>query len=600
LAFFTTGFRFGGRIFAFMFRSHTCGELRISHVGNTVTLSGWVAKIRLMGSMAFVDLRDRYGITQLSFNEAYSPEMLAKAGELGREYVIQVIGQVAERESKNKQISTGEIEIVVSELKVLNQAKTPPFTIENETDGGDDIRMQYRYLDLRRDIVRANLEMRHHLAQKIRNYLSNNDFLEVETPVLIKSTPEGARDFVVPSRLNPGQWYALPQSPQTFKQLLMVSGFDKYFQIVKCFRDEDLRADRQPEFTQIDCEMSFVEREDILSTFEGLARHLFAEVKGVHFDSFPRMTYADAMRLYGCDKPDIRFDMQFVELKSPESAVDLVSGKDFVVFDSVDSVIGICAKGAGSYTRKQLDGLTDFVKRPQIGAKGLVYCRIEADGSAKSSVDKFYDAEALTAWKDAFGAEPGDLILLLAGEMNKTRKQLNELRLLMGSELGLRDSFNYKPLWVLDFPLLEHDEESGRWHAMHHPFTSPLPEDLELMHTDPGAVRANAYDMVINGVEVGGGSIRIFDRGLQSRMFDLLGFTKEEAQSQFGFLMNAFEYGAPPHGGIALGFDRLCSLFGGSESIRDYIAFPKNNSGRDVMIDAPSEIDAKQRKELGL
>ena len=583
-----------------MFRSHTCGELRISHVGNTVTLSGWVAKIRLMGSMAFVDLRDRYGITQLSFNEAYSPEMLAKAGELGREYVIQVIGQVAERESKNKQISTGEIEIVVSELKVLNQAKTPPFTIENETDGGDDIRMQYRYLDLRRDIVRANLEMRHHLAQKIRNYLSNDDFLEVETPVLIKSTPEGARDFVVPSRLNPGQWYALPQSPQTFKQLLMVSGFDKYFQIVKCFRDEDLRADRQPEFTQIDCEMSFVEREDILSTFEGLAKHLFAEVKGVHFDSFPRMTYADAMRLYGCDKPDIRFDMQFVELKSPESSVDLVSGKDFVVFDSVDSVIGICAKGAGSYTRKQLDGLTDFVKRPQIGAKGLVYCRIEADGSAKSSVDKFYDAEALTAWKDAFGAEPGDLILLLAGEMNKTRKQLNELRLLMGSELGLRDPFNYKPLWVLDFPLLEHDEESGRWHAMHHPFTSPLPEDLELMHTDPGAVRANAYDMVINGVEVGGGSIRIFDRGLQSRMFDLLGFTKEEAQSQFGFLMNAFEYGAPPHGGIALGFDRLCSLFGGSESIRDYIAFPKNNSGRDVMIDAPSEIDAKQRKELGL
>lgn len=583
-----------------MFRSHTCGELRLSHVGNTVTLSGWVAKIRLMGSMAFVDLRDRYGITQLSFNDAYSAEMLAKAGELGREYVIQVIGQVAERESKNKQISTGEIEIVVSELKVLNQAKTPPFTIENETDGGDDIRMQYRYLDLRRDVVRANLEMRHHLAQKIRNYLSNDDFLEVETPVLIKSTPEGARDFVVPSRLNPGQWYALPQSPQTFKQLLMVSGFDKYFQIVKCFRDEDLRADRQPEFTQIDCEMSFVEREDILSIFEGLAKHLFAEVKGVHFDSFPRMTYADAMRLYGCDKPDIRFDMQFVELKSPESSVDLVSGKDFVVFDSVDSVIGICAKGAGSYTRKQLDGLTDFVKRPQIGAKGLVYCRIEADGSAKSSVDKFYDAEALTAWKNAFGAEPGDLILLLAGEMNKTRKQLNELRLLMGSELGLRDPFNYKPLWVLDFPLLEHDEESDRWHAMHHPFTSPLPEDVELMHTDPGAVRANAYDMVINGVEVGGGSIRIFDSGLQSRMFDLLGFSKEEAQSQFGFLMNAFEYGAPPHGGIALGFDRLCSLFGGSESIRDYIAFPKNNSGRDVMIDAPSEIDAKQRKELGL
>ncbi len=600
MAFLATGFRSRGCIFAFMFRSHTCGELRISHVGNTVTLSGWVAKIRLMGSMAFVDLRDRYGITQLSFNEAYSAEMLKKAGELGREYVIQVVGQVAERESKNKQISTGEIEIVVAELNVLNQAKTPPFTIENETDGGDDIRMQYRYLDLRRDVVRANLEMRHHLAQKIRNYLSNDEFLEVETPVLIKSTPEGARDFVVPSRLNPGQWYALPQSPQTFKQLLMVSGFDKYFQIVKCFRDEDLRADRQPEFTQIDCEMSFVEREDILNTFEGLAKHLFAEVKGVHFETFPRMTYADAMRLYGCDKPDIRFDMQFVELKSPGTKVDLVSGKDFVVFDSVDSVIGICAKGAGSYTRKQLDGLTDFVKRPQIGAKGLVYCRIEADGSAKSSVDKFYDAEALSAWKEAFGAEPGDLILLLAGEMNKTRKQLNELRLLIGSELGLRDPFNYKPLWVLDFPLLEHDEESGRWHAMHHPFTSPLPDDVELMHTDPGAVRANAYDMVINGVEVGGGSIRIFDRGLQSMMFDLLGFSKEEAQAQFGFLMKAFEYGAPPHGGIALGFDRLCSLFGGSESIRDYIAFPKNNSGRDVMIDAPSEIDAKQRKELGL
>ena len=582
-----------------MFRSHTCGELRLSHVGNTVTLSGWVARIRLLGSMAFVDLRDRYGITQLSFNEAYSADMLAKAGELGREYVIKVTGTVAERESKNALMSTGEIEIVVTDLVVLNQAKTPPFTIENETDGGDDIRMQYRYLDLRRDPVRANLELRHRLAQQIRNYLSDASFLEVETPVLIKSTPEGARDFVVPSRMNPGQWYALPQSPQTFKQLLMVSGFDRYFQIVKCFRDEDLRADRQPEFTQIDCEMSFVEREDILQTFEGLAKHLFSAVKGVEFEAFPRMTYADAMRLYGCDKPDIRFDMQFVELKSPVSAVDLISGKDFVVFDSVDSVVGICAKGAGSYTRKQLDGLTDFVKRPQIGAKGLVWCRIEADGSAKSSVDKFYDAEALSAWKEAFGAEPGDLILLLAGELHKTRKQLNELRLLMGSELGLRDPFNYKPLWVLDFPLLEHDEESGRWHAMHHPFTSPLPQDIELMHSDPGAVRADAYDLVINGVEVGGGSIRIFDRALQSRMFDLLGFSKEEAQAQFGFLMNAFEYGAPPHGGLAFGFDRLCSLFGGSESIRDYIAFPKNNSGRDVMIDAPSAIDAKQLKELG-
>ncbi|MEY2707900.1 MAG: aspartate--tRNA ligase [Bacteroidota bacterium] len=582
-----------------MFRSHTCGELRLSHVGSTVTLSGWVARVRLMGSMAFVDLRDRYGITQLSFNEAYSAEMLAKAGELGREFVVKVTGTVAERESKNALMSTGDIEIIVTDLVILNQAKTPPFTIENETDGGDDIRMQYRYLDLRRDPVRANLELRHRLAQQIRNYLSDASFLEVETPVLIKSTPEGARDFVVPSRMNPGQWYALPQSPQTFKQLLMVSGFDRYFQIVKCFRDEDLRADRQPEFTQIDCEMSFVEREDILQTFEGLAKHLFEKEKGLTFGDFPRMNYADAMRWYGCDKPDIRFDMRFVELKSPETDVDLISGKDFVVFDSVEAVIGICAKGAGNYTRKQLDGLTDFVKRPQIGAKGLVWCRIEADGSAKSSVDKFYDAEALSAWKSAFGAEPGDLILLLAGDLHKTRKQLNELRLLMGTELGLRDPFDYKPLWVLDFPLLEHDEESGRWHAMHHPFTSPLPQDIALMHTDPGSVRADAYDLVINGVEIGGGSIRIFDKSLQSRMFDLLGFSKEEAQAQFGFLMNAFEYGAPPHGGLAFGFDRLCSLFGGSESIRDYIAFPKNNSGRDVMIDAPSEIDAKQLKELG-
>lgn len=582
-----------------MFRSHTCGELRLSHVGSTVTLSGWVARVRLMGSMAFVDLRDRYGITQLSFNEAYSAEMLAKAGELGREFVVKVTGTVAERESKNALMSTGDIEIIVTDLVILNQAKTPPFTIENETDGGDDIRMQYRYLDLRRDPVRANLELRHRLAQQIRNYLSDASFLEVETPVLIKSTPEGARDFVVPSRMNPGQWYALPQSPQTFKQLLMVSGFDRYFQIVKCFRDEDLRADRQPEFTQIDCEMSFVEREDILQTFEGLAKHLFEKEKGLTFGDFPRMNYADAMRWYGCDKPDIRFDMRFVELKSPETDVDLISGKDFVVFDSVEAVIGICAKGAGNYTRKQLDGLTDFVKRPQIGAKGLVWCRIEADGSAKSSVDKFYDAEALSAWRSAFGAEPGDLILLLAGDLHKTRKQLNELRLLMGTELGLRDPFDYKPLWVLDFPLLEHDEESGRWHAMHHPFTSPLPQDIALMHTDPGSVRADAYDLVINGVEIGGGSIRIFDKSLQSRMFDLLGFSKEEAQAQFGFLMNAFEYGAPPHGGLAFGFDRLCSLFGGSESIRDYIAFPKNNSGRDVMIDAPSEIDAKQLKELG-
>ena len=583
-----------------MFRSHTCGELRLSDAGKQVTLSGWVSKIRLMGSMAFVDIRDRYGITQLSFNEGYSKELLEKAAELGREYVIQAEGKVAERESKNAQLSTGDVEIIVTELRVLNKAKTPPFTIENETDGGDDIRMQYRYLDLRRDVVRANLELRHRMAQKVRNYLSDYNFMEVETPVLIKSTPEGARDFVVPSRMNPGQWYALPQSPQTFKQLLMVSGFDRYFQIVKCFRDEDLRADRQPEFTQVDCEMSFVEQEDILQQFEGLMKHLFASEKGLEFGDFPRMTYADAMQLYGSDKPDIRFGMPFVELKAPGNTVDLVSGKDFVVFDSVEAVIGICAKGAGNYTRKQLDGLTEFVKRPQVGAKGLVWCRIEEDGTAKSSVDKFYDTEALAAWKDAFGAEPGDLILVLAGDVHKTRKQLNELRLLMGTELGLRRSDDFKPLWVLDFPLLEWDEESGRFHAMHHPFTSPLPQDLHLMDTEPGAVRANAYDLVINGVEVGGGSIRIFDKSLQAKMFDLLGFTPEQAQSQFGFLMNAFEYGAPPHGGIALGFDRLCSLFGGAETIRDFIAFPKNNSGRDVMIDAPSHIDSVQLKELGL
>ncbi len=583
-----------------MCRSHTCGELRISDVGKQVTLSGWVSKIRLMGSMAFVDIRDRYGITQLSFNEGYSKELLEKAAELGREYVIQAEGKVAERESKNAQLLTGEIEIIVTGLTVLNKAKTPPFTIENETDGGDDIRMQYRYLDLRRDVVRANLELRHRMAQKVRNYLSEYNFMEVETPVLIKSTPEGARDFVVPSRMNPGQWYALPQSPQTFKQLLMVSGFDRYFQIVKCFRDEDLRADRQPEFTQVDCEMSFVEQEDILQQFEGLMKHLFATEKGLEFGDFPRMTYADAMRLYGSDKPDIRFGMPFVELKAPGNSVDLISGKDFVVFDSVEAVIGICAKGAANYTRKQLDGLTEFVKRPQIGAKGLVWCRVEEDGTAKSSVDKFYDADALQAWKHAFGAEPGDLILILAGDIDKTRKQLNELRLLMGTELGLRRSDDFKPLWVLDFPLLEWDEESGRFHAMHHPFTSPLPQDLHLMDKEPGAVRANAYDLVINGVEVGGGSIRIFDKSLQAKMFDLLGFTPEQAQSQFGFLMNAFEYGAPPHGGIALGFDRLCSLFGGAETIRDFIAFPKNNSGRDVMIDAPSVLDSAQLKELGL
>jgi aspartyl-tRNA synthetase len=580
-----------------MYRSHTCGELRASQIGETVTLAGWVAKARVMGSMAFVDIRDRYGVTQLAFNENYSKELLEKAASLGREFVIQATGKVAERSAKNANMETGDIEIVVEELIILNESKTPPFTIETETDGGDDIRMQYRYLDLRRDVVRKNLEMRHNLAQSIRGYLSAQQFLEVETPVLIKSTPEGARDFVVPSRLNKGQWYALPQSPQTFKQLLMVSGFDRYFQIVKCFRDEDLRADRQPEFTQIDCEMSFVEREDIIQTFEGMMKQLFKDVKGIEFDAFPRMTYADAMKFYGSDKPDIRFGMPFVELKAPEG-VDLTSGKGFVVFDNAEAVIGVCAAGAAGYTRKQIDALTDYVKRPQIGATGLIYCRVEADGSLKSSVDKFYDAEALLQWQKAMNAQPGDLMLILAGGLDKTRKQLNELRLLVGSELGLRNAGEFKPLWVVDFPLLEWDEENNRFHAMHHPFTSPLPEDRALMQSNPGQVRANAYDLVINGVEIGGGSIRIFDKKLQSEMFDLLGFTKEEAQYQFGFLMNAFEYGAPPHGGLALGFDRLCSLFGGSDSIRDFIAFPKNNSGRDVMIDAPSILSAAQLKDL--
>ena len=546
-----------------------------------------------MGAMGFVDLRDRYGITQLAFNEGYNADLLNKAMSLGREFVISVKGNVKERESKNDQIPTGEIEIIVSELTVLNAAKTPPFLIENETDGGDELRMQYRYLDLRREVVRNNMLLRHKLAQKVRNYLSELDFIEVETPVLIKSTPEGARDFVVPSRLNAGQFYALPQSPQTFKQLLMVSGFDRYFQIVKCFRDEDLRADRQPEFTQIDCEMSFVEREDILSVFEGMIKQMFHEIMGVALDELPRMTYADAMKYYGCDKPDLRFDMKFTDL------TNVVKGKGFGVFDSAESVLAICAKGAATYTRKQLDELTEFVKRPQIGASGLIYCRVEAE-TCKSSVDKFYDQTELAKWKEICNAEAGDLILLLAGPSSKVFKQMNDLRLEMGTQLGLRDPFNFKPLWVLDFPLLEKDEDSDRWHAMHHPFTSPLPEDVQLMKENPGAVRANAYDMVINGVEVGGGSIRIHDRALQEQMFELLGFTPEGAREQFGFLMNAFEYGAPPHGGIAFGFDRLCSLFGGSETIRDYIAFPKNNSGRDVMIDAPSPIESGQLNELGL
>ena len=577
-----------------MYRSHTCGELTRSDIGKDVTLAGWAAKIRTMGGMAFIDIRDRYGITQLAFNDGYNPELLKKAAAIGREFVIQAVGKVAERESKNLQMPTGEIEIIVTELTILNSAKTPPFLIENDTDGGDDLRMQYRYLDLRRETVRNNMLLRHNLAQAVRQHLSTAGFIEVETPVLIKSTPEGARDFVVPSRLNPGQFYALPQSPQTFKQLLMVSGFDRYFQIVKCFRDEDLRADRQPEFTQIDCEMSFVEREDILQVFEGLTKRLFTTVRGVDLPEVPRMSYADAMCNYGSDKPDIRFDMRFVPLNQ------VAQGKGFGVFDNAEAVIGICAPGAAVYTRKQLDELTDFMKRPQIGATGLIYCRVEADGSLKSSVDKFFDQEALKLWAEACNAKPGDLILVLAGDLHKVRKQMNELRLEMGSRLGLRDPFNYKPLWVVDFPLLEQDEESGRWHAMHHPFTSPLPEDVPLMNTDPGAVRANAYDLVINGVEVGGGSIRIHDRALQERMFELLGFTPDQARAQFGFLMDAFEFGAPPHGGIAFGFDRLCSLFGGSDSIRDYIAFPKNNSGRDVMIDAPSALDSAQLDELSV
>ena len=577
-----------------MYRSHTCGELTRSDIGKDVTLAGWAAKIRTMGGMAFIDIRDRYGITQLAFNDGYNPELLKKAAAIGREFVIQAVGKVAERESKNLQMPTGEIEIIVTELTILNSAKTPPFLIENDTDGGDDLRMQYRYLDLRRETVRNNMLLRHNLAQAVRQHLSTAGFIEVETPVLIKSTPEGARDFVVPSRLNPGQFYALPQSPQTFKQLLMVSGFDRYFQIVKCFRDEDLRADRQPEFTQIDCEMSFVEREDILQVFEGLTKQLFTTVRGVDLPEVPRMSYADAMCYYGSDKPDIRFDMRFVPLNQ------VAQGKGFGVFDNAEAVVGICAPGAAVYTRKQLDELTDFMKRPQIGATGLIYCRVEADGSLKSSVDKFFDQEALKLWAEACNAKPGDLILVLAGDLHKVRKQMNELRLEMGSRLGLRDPFNYKPLWVVDFPLLEQDEESGHWHAMHHPFTSPLPEDVPLMNTDPGAVRANAYDLVINGVEVGGGSIRIHDRALQERMFELLGFTPDQARAQFGFLMDAFEFGAPPHGGIAFGFDRLCSLFGGSDSIRDYIAFPKNNSGRDVMIDAPSALDNAQLDELSV
>ncbi|GHT76396.1 aspartate--tRNA ligase [Bacteroidia bacterium] len=577
-----------------MYRTNTCGELRIANLNQEVTLSGWVQKARKFGGMIFVDLRDRYGITQLVFNQETNAALCEQAVKLGREWVIQVIGAVTERSSKNPNLPTGDIEITVSELNVLNASETPPFTIEDESDGGDDLRMKYRYLDLRRTPVRANLELRHRMAFATRSYLNDLRFMEVETPVLIGSTPEGARDFIVPSRMNPGEFYALPQSPQLLKQLLMVSGFDRYFQIVKCFRDEDLRADRQPEFTQIDCEMSFIEQEDILSIFEGLTKYLFETIKNIDIPNFPRITYADAMRLYGSDKPDTRFGMQFVEIK------DLTEGKGFGVFDSAEYVGAICAKGCASYTRKQLDELTDFVKRPQIGAKGLVYVRYEADGSLKSSVDKFYSPEDLKKWAEKAGAKPGDLLLILCGETEKTQKQLSELRLEMGNRLNLRDKNKYNCLWVIDFPLLEYDEELNRYFAKHHPFTSPKPEDISLLDSNPGAVRANAYDLVINGVEIGGGSIRIYNSELQKKMFSVLGFGDEQAQAQFGFLLNAFKYGAPPHGGIAFGLDRFVSIFAGLDSIRDCIAFPKNNSGRDVMFDAPSTITQEQLDELHL
>ena len=579
-----------------MYRSHTCGELRISDVNKQVTLAGWVQRSRKMGGMTFIDLRDRYGITQLVFNEEVNAELCERANRLGREFVIQVKGTVNERFSKNQHIPTGDIEIIVSELDVLNSSLTPPFTIEENTDGGDDIRMKYRYLDLRRANVRSNLELRHKMTIEVRKYLDSQGFIEVETPILVGSTPEGARDFVVPSRMNPGQFYALPQSPQTLKQLLMVSGFDRYFQIAKCFRDEDLRADRQPEFTQIDCEMSFVEQDDVINLFEGMAKYLFKEIRGVEMNEpFMRMPWADAMKYYGSDKPDLRFGMKFVEL------MDIMKGHGFPVFDNAAYIGGICAEGAAHYTRKQLDVLTEFVKRPQIGAKGMVYARVEADGNVKSSVDKFYAQEVLQEMKAAFNAKPGDLILILSGDdAMKTRKQLNELRLEMGNQLGLRDKNKFVCLWVVDFPMFEWSDEEGRLMAMHHPFTHPKDEDIPLLDTDPAAVRADAYDMVCNGIEVGGGSIRIHDARLQAKMFEILGFTPEKAQEQFGFLMNAFKYGAPPHGGLAYGLDRWVSIFAGLDSIRDCIAFPKNNSGRDVMLDAPSVIDQKQLDELNL
>ncbi|MBR3984201.1 MAG: aspartate--tRNA ligase [Bacteroidaceae bacterium] len=579
-----------------MYRTNTCGELRISNVGQKVTLAGWVQRIRKMGGMTFVDLRDRYGLTQLVFDENHDAALTEQANKLGREYVIQVTGTVNERSSKNNKIETGDIEIIVEAMTVLNASQTPPFTIEDNTDGGDDIRMKYRYLDLRRGAVRRNLELRHKMAFEVRRYLDERGFLEVETPVLIGSTPEGARDFVVPSRMNPGQFYALPQSPQLFKQILMVSGFDRYFQIVKCFRDEDLRADRQPEFTQIDCEMSFVEQEDVISLFEDMSKHLFKSILGIDMpEAFPRMTWHDAMKYYGSDKPDLRFDMRFVEL------MDVLKGHGFSVFDSAAYIGGICAKGAATYTRKQLDALTEYVKRPQIGAKGMVYARVEADGNVKSSVDKFYTQEVLQQLKAAMNAEPGDLILILSGDdVMKTRKQLCELRLEVAEQLGLRDKNKFACLWVVDFPMFEWSDEEQRLMAMHHPFTSPKPEDIELLSTNPAAVRANAYDMVINGVEVGGGSIRIHDNELQKKAFEILGFSEERAQSQFGYLLNAFKYGAPPHGGLAYGLDRFVSLFAGLDSIRDCIAFPKNNSGRDVMIDAPAPLEQAQLDELNI
>jgi aspartyl-tRNA synthetase len=577
-----------------MYRTHTCGELRIEHVGQRVSLSGWVQKGRDLGGMTFVDLRDRYGITQLAFNEEWNASLLADARKLGREFVIVIEGEVIERSSKNKQIPTGEVEIKVDKLSLLNSSALPPFTIEDETDGGEELRMKYRYLDIRRKPVRDNLLLRSKVNLEVRKYLTDLGFVDVETPFLIKSTPEGARDFVVPSRMHNGEFYALPQSPQTFKQLLMIGGMDKYFQIVKCFRDEDLRADRQPEFTQIDCEMAFVEQEDILQTFEGLLKHLLKEVKGVEVGDIPRMTYDEAMEKYGNDKPDIRFGMEFLNMNS------LVKDKGFKVFDAAESVLAINVPGCATYTRKQLDALTNWVRRPQIGMQGLVYCKYNEDGSTKSSIDKFYNEEQRVEWMKAAGAEKGDLLLILAGEDKITRKAMSELRLYMGETLGLRNPEVFAPLWVLDFPLLEWDEETERYHAMHHPFTSPKPEDLAKIDSDPGNVKANAYDLVMNGNEIGGGSIRIHDRDLQKRMFNLLGFSDEEAQKQFGFLMSAFEYGAPPHGGVAFGFDRLVALLGGDEVIRDYIAFPKNNAGRDVMIDSPATISGEQLTELSL